>query len=216
MSHSKLLVSIFSILILSSCVTSLHNVVTYDKIAQEARISGMWMHEGLKIRIDPLLKSEIYLSFQKESKGNKSAFEGESETDSIMMINSYVFSFTDNGIRHDMLGSFIRLDGLLYVDLSPLIAGSLDHLYPGAQESHSFARVDFDGRGRVELKFLSSEFIRKQFENERIAIKHEQDEMTGNYIITASSRDLQQFLIKYGRDKRLYDEESTVILNKIS
>jgi len=47
-------------------------------------------------------------------------------------------------------------------------------------------------------------------------IKNETDELYGTFLITASTRELQQFLEKYGNDSRFFNKENSVTLNRKS
>lgn len=226
MKQIHILTAIFFLALLSSCITSYNGLVTYDKVITDDRILGTWTQDNMMIVVEPLVKSKIARELKTDkAKENDDILKGESETDSLLYLKSYVINFEKKGISHHMLINFIRLNGELFIDFKPILAyednsmvfpdKSPDILYPGLKESHSFAKVVFLGNKKLQLKFLSPGFIEKQLRQQHIAIKHEQDEMTGGFLITASSSVLQQFLTKYGKDERLYSPENNIILDKL-
>lgn len=125
-------------------------------------------------------------------------------------------------------GSFLvhlfRLEGQLYVDFFPLSADSDSgngqiifdlHLMP----THSIARVDEISATALRLKWLNEEWMASLFRQNRIKISHEEimdenpkDENDKMYILTASTDELQRFLIKYGDEDRAFDNGNTVFL----
>ena len=92
----------------------------------------------------------------------------------------------------------------------------MDDLFQGGSyiPSHSIAKVVFQGN-QMEFRFLNSGFIGEQLKNGRVAVKYEKDDLFQTNLITSSSKDLQQFLSKYGNDERLYSKENTITLKKI-
>lgn len=226
MKHIELSLAILSLALFSSCITSYHGLVTYDKVITDDRILGTWSYDNMQIEVEPLVKSKIAHELKRGyAKEGGDIFKGDSKTDSLLYRKSYAFNFKKNGISHHLLCNFIRLNGELFIDIMPILAfegdtcafsdKSAEIMYPGLKESHTFAKVIFQNGKQVEFKFLSPGFIEKQLTQQHLAIKHEQDEMTGNFLITAASTDLQKFLVKYGKDERLYSKENNIILGKI-
>jgi hypothetical protein len=226
MKHINISIAVFCLALFSSCITSYNGLVTYDKVITDDRILGSWIYDNMMIEVEPLVKSKIARELKKDmAKESGDILKGESKTDSLLYLKSYVFNFEKKGISHHMLTNFIRLNGELFIDIKPIVAyendtltfsdKSADIMYPGLKETHSFAKVVFLNSKKLQLKFLSPGFIEKQLRQQHIAIKHEQDEMTGDFLITAPSSALQQFLIKYGKDERLYSNENNIILDKI-
>lgn len=226
MKHINISIVMLSLALFSSCITSYNGLVTYDKVVTEDRILGTWSYDNMRIEVEPLVKSKIAIELKRGmAKESGDILKGESKTDSLLYLKSYAFNFEKKGISHHMLGNFIRLNGELFIDIKPILAyendthafsdKSADIMYPGLKETHTFAKVIFQNSKQLQLKFLSPAFIEEQLKQQHIAIKHEQDEMTGDFLITASSSVLQQFLIKYGKDERLYSKENNIILDKI-
>jgi hypothetical protein len=83
------------------------------------------------------------------------------------------------------------------------------HLLP----VHSFAKL-INKDGQMELKFLNRNKFSKLIENQMIKIKHEKTD--DHIILTASTRNLQKFIEKYGEDDSLFDKEGKILIPLIN
>jgi len=215
-----------SLLFLQSCVTSLHRLVTYDKAAQEPRVTGLWQQEEKTIEIQPVKQSELANEFNQLWNGkDKKQLSEQDKKDSILYYEkSYVLSFIKSDVKYFMLVNFIPLNNELYADIYPLAMMNTDtsnkkeiNEYDGEfgyTSSHTFAKLIFAGSNSIELRFLDGGFIAGQIGKGRVAIKNEKDELSGAILITASTEELQRFILKYGKDERLYDRKNSVILTR--
>jgi hypothetical protein len=77
------------------------------------------------------------------------------------------------------------------------------------------AKVEIPNDSMLLLKFINGSYVKSLIDNGNIKIKHEEDKMYGMFLITAPSEELQQFLLKYGDDERIYSKENTIILKRI-
>jgi hypothetical protein len=217
--------AIIALIFLSSCLTSLHRLVTYTTVSTDKRITGNWQYEDLTIKIESIPGSHFtqeIIASRSTQEEKKSIYD--SKEDSILYTKSYVIEFIKNGYRYYMTCSLIRLGNELFADIEPIDAKLLnnptakvvDELFSGGSyiSSHSIAKVVFHNN-ETEFRFLNSDFILDQLKNGRVAIKYEKDDLFQTNLITSSSKDLQQFLTKYGNDERLYSKENTVTLKKI-
>ena len=80
--------------------------------------------------------------------------------------------------------------------------------------SYTIARVQFGTVNTMKLDFIDGGFLHDQVKAGRIKIKNETDELYDTFLITASTRELQQFLEKYGGDSRFFNKENSVTLNR--
>jgi len=217
--------TIISLFFLGSCITSLQRLVTYTTITADNRITGNWQYEDLSVRIESIPGSLFfkYITSSISASGEvKSAYD--SKKDSMLYSKSYVIDFTKKDYQYYMACSLIKLGNELFADIEPVgpkalnnpAAKDMDDLFQGGSyiPSHSIAKVVFRGN-QMEFRFLNSDFIEDQLKNGRVAIKYEKDDLFQTSLITSSSKDLQQFLYKYGNDERLYSKENTVTLKKI-
>ena len=214
-----------SLVLLQSCITSLHRLITYDKAILENNISGTWQGKEKIIEIQPTKQSELAKEFkQLWNEKDKKPLSEQDKKDSILYYEkSYVFSFIKSDVTYFMLANFIRLNNELYTDIYPLEMVHADtsgkkeindyDIESGYTASHTIARVIYSGNS-LELKFLNGEFIGAQIGRGRVSLKNEKDELSGAILITASTEELQRFIAKYGKDERLYDKNNTVILTR--
>jgi hypothetical protein len=90
------------------------------------------------------------------------------------------------------------------------------HLAP----MHSIAVVESISENEVKIKWFDETWLEKMFSANKIRIRHEKvmdldlkpDEDEGMYLLTASTDELQKFIIKY-RDEALASTENQVSLN---
>jgi len=209
----------------SSCLTSLNRLVTYSTVNTDNRITGNWQFEDLQIKIESIPVSDFYKDIVASIKAKgeiKSAFDGKE--DSILYSNSYVAEFIRNGYRYYMICSLVKLGNDLFANIEPVGASQVnkptgndsDELFSGGSyiTSNSVAKLVFNGN-EMEFRFIDPGFIREQLKKGTLAIKYEKDDLFETDIITASSLDLQHFLVKYGKEERLYNKENTATLKKI-
>ena len=59
-----------------------------------------------------------------------------------------------------------------------------------------------------ELKQFSEEFLKNLIDNKKIRIRHEGNE-AGSFIVTASTEELQQYILKYSDVPEAYYQDNT-------
>jgi len=207
----------------SSCLTSLHQLVTYDKVITDNRITGQWQQEDNTVfKIEDLLKSNYYNNTAKASVNGKPTNTGfDSPEDSLLYSSSYVISFTKSGYDYTMIASLMRLGTGIYADFIPAAvsktgSAATPDIFDGSDYmiSHTVAKIIFTG-GNIEIKFLNNDFVEDQLKKGTLAVKYENDKLFKTTLVTAPSAWIQQFLIKYGDMERLYSSENTINLKKI-
>jgi hypothetical protein len=208
----------------SSCVTTLHPLVSSESAITVEKIEGNWIHEDGDYKIYRFYKSGLYNGLITDLyKGREHEPTKEQlAKDSIRYSKAYAIEYTRKNIRHYMLGTFTRLNGNLFINLAPagniLVNDTTGNSVEinSSRETNTIAKVQLNGADQMKLDFIDGEFLLKQIENGRMKMKHEQDDLYGTFLITASTSDLQQFLVKYGNDPRFFNKENSVILNRKS
>jgi len=217
--------SLVAMTFLSSCLTSLHNLVTYKSVVSDNRITGNWQYDDMTIKIETVPTSS-FLKKLTAAKVNgeekKSAYD--SKEDSLLYSRSYIIDFTKNNYRYYMACCLTRIGDDLYADMEPLTAepvnktteSDIDNLFNGGSytTTHSIAKLIFRG-SELELRILNGDFIKERLNNGTAAVRYEKDDLFATTLITASSGELRQFLTKYGNDERLYSSKNTLTLKKI-
>ncbi|MFW5821610.1 MAG: hypothetical protein ACOCWA_09980 [Bacteroidota bacterium] len=85
--------------------------------------------------------------------------------------------------------------------------------------AHSVARVEFYGTGNFSFVWYDEDWLNELFEQNRIKISHEEINTENSlndqaYILTASTRELQKFLMKYGGEIDIFrkiDREKVLV-----
>lgn len=130
--------------------------------------------------------------------------------------DSYELHCNKNGAEATLLGHLFTLDGRLYLDVVPLSDNREEltvfdlHMMP----THSIARVDLVSNDHVEIRWFNEEWLHNMFKQNKIRIAHEmmmdpnpKDEEDGSYLLTASTDELQKFIIKYGTSEGAYGDK---------
>jgi hypothetical protein len=216
-----------SILLTTSCLTSVHPLVTIHNIVEENSLIGTWQQGEETYKVEKLRESALYREIENsvQIKDNENAkkepLRGKEKEDSIFQSRAYCVSFSKEGIDYYMSGSLTRIDGQLYMELYPIViddktqpdGSGLDYTFdylPGI----TIAKLDLRSDNTVQLHFPDGDYIKKQINEGNIRIKHEKDNWFDTFLITASSRDLRSFLQKYGHDQRLFSKENSVTLTR--
>lgn len=138
--------------------------------------------------------------------------------------NSYELHCTKNGREVSLLAHLFTLNDEMYIDMVPINSQDEDipvfdlHMVP----THSIAKVALLNDHQVDIKWFDEEWLDDMFRENRIKISHEliMDEnpgaMTGKgmYLLTASTEELQKFVIKFGKNEKAYDSDLHLRLTK--
>ena len=221
----SLVASLGIMALLSSCLTSLHNLATYKTVVSDNRITGNWRHDDMTMKIETIPTSYFFKKLTSAKvNGDEKKSVYDSKEDSLLYSISYIIDFTKNNYRYYMACCLTRIGEDLYADMEPLSAESvnksttsdIDDLFSGGSytSTHSIAKLIFRS-GELELRMLNDDFIKEQLSNGNAAVRYEKDDLFATTLITASSDELRQFLSKYGNDERLYSSKNTITLKKI-
>lgn len=211
----------------SACVTSLNPLVTYDRAITDSRLTGTWEKtDGQQFLIEPILESEFFKQEQNRSsmfEDKKDIAKIESKEDSFLLTRSYVVQYKKGPGNYTLLVNFIRLNNQLFMNCTPITGsytthegGSEDLDISGSMRSYTIAKVHWQNTNTIRLDFIDGDFLYEQIKSGRMKIKNERDELYDTFLITASTKELQQFLEKYGNDARFFNKENSVILSRKS
>jgi hypothetical protein len=104
----------------------------------------------------------------------------------------------------------LELDGLVYADLAGVenmtgfrIFGNDDYL-----PVHTFAKFNLTQDG-FKLNYMQEDFLQELFKQNRIRLQHVTRSDGGNDItlLTAPTKDLQEFMIKFGKEEEAFGSE---------
>jgi|WetSurMetagenome_2_1015567.scaffolds.fasta_scaffold12780_4 hypothetical protein len=192
MKLKTILLFVFIALVATGClVKSLHPFYKDSDVIFEPALIGTWLDKD----------SSIWTIEQK-----KVSFMGPER-----FLNSYKITFSEKENETSVLDAHLfKLNGQLYVDFIPSDVKLPDltsfHLVP----AHSIAKVAFSSDS-ISLKWFNETWLAGLFENNKIRISHEtiRDENDADtYVLTASTEELQKFIIKYGNDPLAFKDNS--------
>lgn len=201
---SILLAITFLVIFLSSCLKTLHPIFTLKDIVYEPKLLGTWKTEdqgtnGLAIITNLSTDHSIELP----------------EKISAIKQKGYLISYQDEegNPKEQYIAFLARIGSHLYFDYFPAekkesnIADVffISHFV----KMHTSYRVDISKTGSFELSQLDESYVTKLIDEKKIRIKHEKD-ADDNTVITASTEELQQYLLKYGNEPSAYRSEKTV------
>jgi len=226
----KKLIFIISIVLLvtaSSCVTTLQPLVSYNTAIADNRLEGAWEQDGEKYIVQKVFNSDFFKKNQKDleksRKENNGQLSEKDKRDSVLFSKSYLIKYSKAGIQYLLFGSLIKLNGRLFMNFKPVDMTEIDTSKAEIEinlsnrlDSYTIARVQFTNNNIMKLDFIDGGYLHDQIKAGRMKIKNETDELYDTFLITASTKELQQFLEKYGNDSRFFNKENSVTLNRKS
>jgi hypothetical protein len=188
----------------------MQSLVTPDNIITDNRIEGLWINSDSKsVLVQKFMDSKfrkMFGEFRNDWKYTKQ--------DSVFYSKLYVISFREEGLVYTWLGGIVKIQDQYFLNLKPE-----DVLNDNEEEAHleglatsSIAKLEWGTENSMKLNFLNGENIKDIILDGKAHIKHEYDPLFGTFVITASSRELEQFLGRYGSNQSLYKGGNTIIL----
>lgn len=201
-----ILTTAFALLLifLSGCLHTLHPIFTEKDLAYNPNLIGTWKTEnqGNKGRaVITNLATENSL----ELPGNISSIKQK----------GYLISYQDeNGATSERYIAFLaRIGKHLYFDYFPADKKEdqkIDEFFAAHfVKMHTSYRVEISNDGSFEISQLDEGYVTKLIDEKKIRISHETD-ADDNTVITASTQELQQYLLKYGDEPSAYRSDKTI------
>jgi hypothetical protein len=183
------------ITILSGCLTSLHPLFTEKDLVFDPKLTGKWL--GTKDGDTLIFEKGTTQSFQ-ELPGAISGSADKAYTVTIIgrdkSINKY-FAF------------LVKIGNGLYFDYYPAEVEQqrqYDDFYREQYiKMHSFYKVKITNGRTMAISEFDDSFLHKLIDNKQIRIKHE-ERSDSSYFVTASTEELQQYVMKYGDSPEAY------------
>jgi len=191
------------LIFLSGCLTTIHPIFTEKDLAYDSKLIGAWdtENEGKKGKV---IISNLATENSLELPGNISAIKQQ---------GYFIIYKDENGKTSDQYIAFLaRIGKHLYFDYYPADKKEdrkLDEFF-GVHfvKMHTSYRVEILKDGSFELSQLDGSYVKSLIDEKKIRISHETD-ADDNTIITASTKELQQYLLKYGDEASAYRSEKT-------
>ncbi|MFK7772980.1 MAG: hypothetical protein AB8F94_12615 [Saprospiraceae bacterium] len=131
--------------------------------------------------------------------------------------NFYYLTTCEDGVSSQFETHLVKIGKYTYLDMYP----ERDHPREKGKDNkvgladfhliatHSFARVTVN-ESKLTMESFKTEWLEDLFKQRKIRIKHEvikDDEI----LLTASSKDLQKFVLKYEEEEKAYEDEDEYI-----
>lgn len=187
---------VFLLVLLSGCLTTLHPIFTEKDIVYNPKLIGTWKTDSVGGRA---VITNLATESSVELPGNIS---------SISQKGYFISYFQKDGSASERYIAFLAQIGKhLYFDYYPADKKTdrkIDDFF-GVHfvKMHSSYRVEILKDGSFELNQLDGSYVESLINEKKFRISHETD-ADGNIVITASTQELQQYLIKYGDDPSAY------------
>ncbi|MFA6187078.1 MAG: hypothetical protein WC770_07710 [Phycisphaerae bacterium] len=172
-------------ILLGGCVPSLHPLFTDEEIIFDANLVGVWSEPN----------SKNFWEFKQAA--NK----------------KYNVIYTDDKGIGKFDGCLGKIEKETYLDLYPQ-----DINLPGSDfykfhllGIHTFAKVGLS-KNSLKLSVMNPDNVEKLLKSDPNILKHEE---TDRIVLTASTKELQAFIKKYGSDKDLFKEENGNQLQRV-
>jgi len=194
----------FLVIFLSSCLRTLHPIFTIKDIVYEPKLLGTWKSENQG--------TKGFVTITTLAADNSIELP---EKISTIRQKGYLISYQDgDGNATEQYIAFLaRIGKHLYFDYFP--AEKKDNktgdkfFTSHFVKMHTSYRVTISEDGSFELSQLDELHLTKLINEKKIRINHEKD-ANGSIVITASTDELQQYIIKYGDEPGAYRSEKTV------
>ena len=194
----------FLLIFLSSCLTTLHPIFTEKDLAYDPKLIGVWNteNEGKKGKV---IISNLASENSVELPGNISVIKQK---------GYFIIYQDENGKVSDQYIAFLaRIGKHLYFDYFPADKKEdrkVDEFF-GIHfvRMHTSYRVEILKDGSFELSQFDGSYVKSLINEKKIRIRHEID-ADDNTVITASTKELQQYLLKYGDEPSAYRSKKTI------
>lgn len=195
---TRLLICLFLIFAMSSCVSSLHPLYSSDTLVFRNEMLGKWVEKD----------GEGEWQFEKENQDEAS---------------SYILTYTEKALNKKTENKsqysiyLVKLGDYYFLDFERLLSNEESDNYGGSLSpmltTHKFAKIEV-AKDKLKLYLFDDDFLKKLFEQKKIRIKHEklQDD---SILLTASTADLQKFVQKYAAEKKAFLDELVLVKKAI-
>ena len=191
----KIYLSVFVVvLLLHGCfIKSLHPFFQEKNVVFDPELVGTWMdQDSSKWNIVQMPMSKGFL-------------QGDT------VDNSYLMSFEDQKGNITWYDTHLfELEGERYLDFFPLLEEIMDDnlAINSIIPSHSLAKLMVKDHDHIKVEFFNEEWLHDLMQKNRVKIAHEKINMSKDYkpyVLTASTEELQKFIIKYHDDPNLFN-----------
>lgn len=193
--------------ILNSCeLRTYHPIFTSKDLVFEPALLGTWRSEkGATLHYRKANKAEL----------DQLTPSIREEIEKIYMLTSV----SDDESVVQYFAFLVKLGNNLYFDYYPVDidkSGKLNDFYKSHYiRMHSISRVSFVNNSSIRISQFEDEFMNKMIREKNIRIRHEVVD-DDNYFITASTDELQKYILKYGDSPEAYGSSGGTTYSRIT
>lgn len=199
MKNIQVLAILVLLLGLTSCLSTVQPIFTEKDLVFDNRLLGTWQKDNETSRITVQI-----------SKAQPADF-GENLALRKLQGKTYAFRYpaTDDSPGITYLGFLVKLGNSYYMDYFPAdMPLQVDRFYAAHySKMHTCFRLELQSNNSFALKQFSDTYLQKLIENKKVRISHEK--RRDQFIITASTEELQQYLVKYSNVPEAYYQTTT-------
>jgi hypothetical protein len=192
-----------AIITLSGCLSALHPLFTEKDLEFDPKLVGSWQ----------VGTEDEVLTFQQ---GTPESFANLPAGLQQLAGKAYVLTVTSRKTGEEMAKFYAflaRIGKHVYLDYYPAETkaqrGHPEFFKNNFMPMHSFFRLQPGRDGKtITISQFSDSYLRKLISEKKIRIRHEVS-YTGDYVITAPTEELQQYVLKYSDVDEAYNENKT-------
>jgi hypothetical protein len=184
------------ILVMQSCIVkSIQPFYTNESISFEPSLLGNFT--------DNKNGSWEILSFKEAFEKDNNDVKKYSKED-IEALKKYNQAYVVNQSKNEKEAAFLvvpfKVENEIFLDFTPIAYDDSDSNPLALQhllKTHSVAKLNKQKDGVIELQWLDEKPIEELLKNEQLKLKHERVGVDETLVLTASSQELYQFLVKF-------------------
>ena len=202
----KNIFSLFTVafmLLLAGCdLTTLHPIFTPSDLVLENRILGKWQNSDHRFQLEPATQ-----------------IQADDLPASLKNFRNKFYLFTKD--ERKSMAFLVKIGKHYFLDLYPIEGNaerSIDPFYWQHKiKMHTIYRLDILNPSSLRMQGLEDSYVKDMITNKQIKISYtmvrNSDSDEESILLTASTKELQQFLLKYGSDSKAYgNQENTIYL----
>ncbi|MGB8192836.1 MAG: hypothetical protein WCF67_12990 [Chitinophagaceae bacterium] len=193
---------------LSSCLSTVHPIFTEKDLVFDPKLIGKWRYE-----------SKSFNGFVEITQTKQQDFT-DYPTLGKLAGKTYMLRYknTEGGIDAAYYGFMVKLGNKYYIDQYPAetpATMNYDPFYKGHYlKMHTCYLLSFKKDNSFELKQFDETYLKKLINDKKIRVRHETRE-DGSLIVTASTEELQQYIMKYSDVPEAYYQDNTSTYTRI-
>ena len=221
-----------TMVLLSSCLNVFQPIIPAEKYIQDKRIEGNWKMKDVKINISEYSKSPL-ASEKKYPMGSTEKKSKKEIQDSISLFHkSYILSFSDEKYSYYYHLQMMIRENTQFVQLYPIVfsrTGAGEKIFDeenlpesrfnafgteGIMSTFSFGRLKIIDNNQLEFQFIDGEKIKALILAGNMKTRYAFDRLYDNFLITATTNELEKLVGKYGNNDELYSKVNSYTFAK--